>query len=598
MNRYMHPRNIYKKPPNFKELGAEYPEFKKFLKADLRGHITIDFKNANALRALTTTLLKKDFQLDVIIPPLKLIPTLPLRLNYIHWIEDLLSFCGIKGEEVCGIDIGTGAVCIYPLLISKKNGWKMIGIESNNDSFKSAVANVERNNLQNKIKVFEPENDNLIFCFPNVAETEFDFIMCNPPFFTSVEDINASAKARKPDRPKPRNAFCASQEEVVTNGGEVDFIKKLIDESKCGKEQVKIYTTKVGHKSSLDAIKKHLREAGVKSFKQTEFCQGHTTRWGLAWTFCNYNLKKMPDVAFDAVQKERAVAKPFRWEIPVVKGQSLVGTSIKVTNILRTLNIVFLNVKSVKCGTILTYIKSKHNTWSHQRRKRREQQRIESASKELAVYTSNLLQQKSLNEQMKANEQIKTNEQMKANEQMKTNEQFELKKQLKSKDQPIMAIECADASDMKIQTNTSFLKMDIESTNSKGSIGKNLPCMKELYVHIPDFQAPREIFKLANSVKRSTINTSFEEKDAKKVKSDSSSDMSVDESNNEVENKTYISDEMYLEAYVCFSKVDGKFYLDLSYSKGSGGKDALYQLLQYIKNNYEPGPDDVCIDCN
>lgn len=32
MNQYMHPRNIYKKPQNFKELAIEFPEFRKYVK--------------------------------------------------------------------------------------------------------------------------------------------------------------------------------------------------------------------------------------------------------------------------------------------------------------------------------------------------------------------------------------------------------------------------------------------------------------------------------------------------------------------------------------------------------------------------------------
>lgn len=55
--------------------------------------------------------------------------------------------------------------------------------------------------------------------------------MCNPPFFSSTQELNPTYKARRPDRPRPRNAFCATTGEVVADGGEVNFIKKLIDES-------------------------------------------------------------------------------------------------------------------------------------------------------------------------------------------------------------------------------------------------------------------------------------------------------------------------------------------------------------------------------
>lgn len=58
---------------------------------------------------LTKCLLQKDFDLKVDFPINRLIPTLPLRLNYILWIEDILNTFGIK--EVSGVDIGKFSGC-------------------------------------------------------------------------------------------------------------------------------------------------------------------------------------------------------------------------------------------------------------------------------------------------------------------------------------------------------------------------------------------------------------------------------------------------------------------------------------------------------
>lgn len=56
---------------------------------------------------LTEVLLKHDFNLEVKIPPNKLVPTLPLRINYILWIEDLMKYISFNEmQEVIGIDIG------------------------------------------------------------------------------------------------------------------------------------------------------------------------------------------------------------------------------------------------------------------------------------------------------------------------------------------------------------------------------------------------------------------------------------------------------------------------------------------------------------
>lgn len=105
----------------------------------------------HALRALTCTLLKKDFDLEVEIPINKLIPTVPLRLNYILWIEDLLSISEREGGEVKGIDIGCGSSCVYSLMAAKKYGWKMTATEIDHSSLEYARKNVQINNLNDSI---------------------------------------------------------------------------------------------------------------------------------------------------------------------------------------------------------------------------------------------------------------------------------------------------------------------------------------------------------------------------------------------------------------------------------------------------------------
>lgn len=72
---------------------------------------TLNFSNIDAIRELSCALLEKDFDLRVEIPVGCLVPTVPQKLNYIHWVEDLLS-CGAceeqipRGKDVVGIDVG------------------------------------------------------------------------------------------------------------------------------------------------------------------------------------------------------------------------------------------------------------------------------------------------------------------------------------------------------------------------------------------------------------------------------------------------------------------------------------------------------------
>ena len=109
---------------------------------------TLDFSNPAALRELTCAVLEKDFGLKVELPLDMLIPAVPQRLNYIHWIEDLLV-CGResgeekgsglsdcddviipKGDSVIGIDIGNYLFTTFKLLLryQKKSSIVLPGI--------------------------------------------------------------------------------------------------------------------------------------------------------------------------------------------------------------------------------------------------------------------------------------------------------------------------------------------------------------------------------------------------------------------------------------------------------------------------------------
>lgn len=45
----------------------------------------------------------------------------------------------------------------------------------------------------------------------------------------------------------------------------------------------------VGRKANLKYLVSNLREVGVSVVKTTEFVQGQTARWGLAWSFVTPN---------------------------------------------------------------------------------------------------------------------------------------------------------------------------------------------------------------------------------------------------------------------------------------------------------------------
>lgn len=103
LNKYMHPNNVYKiRKPDFKSLSTKYDYFKEKVTVNASGKVILDFKDPAALRSLTQALLEDDFGLTVTMPLDRLIPTVPQRLNYILWLEDIVG----KENGAKGIDIG------------------------------------------------------------------------------------------------------------------------------------------------------------------------------------------------------------------------------------------------------------------------------------------------------------------------------------------------------------------------------------------------------------------------------------------------------------------------------------------------------------
>lgn len=201
---------------------------------------------------------------------------------------------------ICHFQIGCGASCIYPLLATRRNSdWHMYAIELNEDSIEIARANVTTNELQDRIEIFANASkaDPLDSLTQNNDKWQrFDFTMCNPPFFhDELESESDESKEADDDGEKshgdkqkpPNNAKTGIGCELMTAGGEVEFVKKIIQQSKQFHKRISIFTTMLGHKASLNPILQELKVHGITNFCTSEFCQGWTKRWGIAWTFRN-----------------------------------------------------------------------------------------------------------------------------------------------------------------------------------------------------------------------------------------------------------------------------------------------------------------------
>ncbi|XP_014770836.1 RNA N6-adenosine-methyltransferase mettl16 isoform X2 [Octopus bimaculoides] len=377
LNKFMHPRNLYKKrKPNFKELALKYPEFRSYLEQNLSGKLVLDFKNPAALRLLSTILLKEDLGLEVDIPTNRLVPTIPLRLNYIHWIEDLIV-SHQSSLPVQGIDIGTGSCCIYPLLGHKLNGWKFLATELDEESAAKAIENVEKNNFQDSITIKKVSKLESLRSVVEETNETYDFCMCNPPFYSNEEEPVVASPFNK--RAAPHAAATASSVESVTWGGEYQFVNQLIQDSLVLRNRVRIYTSMVGKKQNLLALKYELRSLKVPVFSSTEFCQGKTMRWGLGWSFDE--SVSFTKSYFKAEKKKEKM--PLALCIPTEIAIDFLTLCIHIKELLQELKINYVETKSNKWILIMSLFATE-NTWSHQRRQRRQRLREEQRKLSLA----------------------------------------------------------------------------------------------------------------------------------------------------------------------------------------------------------------------
>ncbi|KAK9453160.1 hypothetical protein V1511DRAFT_505806 [Dipodascopsis uninucleata] len=288
----MHPRNrYYNKYIDFHELSDEFSELRPFL----NDHNCIDFKDTNAVCALTKAILKRDFDISITLDPNRLCPRIPNRLNYLLWVEDLLNSVADEKDHDrrrWGLDIGTGISCIYPLLgVRENSNWCFVATDIDDEAIQFANKNVSDNALEERIRIYKVSDTGPFFDHSFIKELEMlSFTVCNPPFYSSLEDYDKSLKLKKTSA---QSYTAASTSEMITDGGETSFILRMISESRslCLTDSKLVFentwfTSMLGKLSSLKTITSYLKEMKIDNYVVSEFLQGGSTRrWAIAWRF-------------------------------------------------------------------------------------------------------------------------------------------------------------------------------------------------------------------------------------------------------------------------------------------------------------------------
>ncbi|NQZ79507.1 MAG: 23S rRNA (adenine(1618)-N(6))-methyltransferase RlmF [Colwellia sp.] len=306
----LHPRNVHKYGYDFTALALSSPTLAPFIYTNKYQNLSIDFSDANAVKALNLALLKQHYKITHWdIPQGYLCPPIPGRIDYIHYLADLLKTTNNNkipnSENITVVDIGTGASCIYPLLGHQQYKWRFVATDIDPISIEYANKNIQANiHLDDAITCVLQEDTKSIFKGILQADKKYDLTMCNPPFHRSIEEATQGSqrkwqnlnitkdKAKSPPSTNKRNQevklnFGGQNAELWCAGGELTFIKNIINESCHYQQQVLWFTSLISKKDNLSAIKQALKKAKVVEIKIIKMAQGQKTSRFIAWSFLN-----------------------------------------------------------------------------------------------------------------------------------------------------------------------------------------------------------------------------------------------------------------------------------------------------------------------
>ncbi|RKP14174.1 hypothetical protein BJ684DRAFT_19409 [Piptocephalis cylindrospora] len=243
---------------HIKALSDRYPALGPFVVRRQDGSYTLNYTDPEANRLLAEVTLKEYYHLSVHIPKASLCPK--------------------------GLDIGTGATCIYPLMACRRNpNLSFLATDISEESLECARANVNANDLQGQIRLVRtsPLSTLPVEMIKDEA-IRYDFCMCNPPFYSSWEDL---ILAQETKLGQPAAPITGRDHELITVGGERAFVHRMICESRRLAGKVRWFTTMVGKRETMVDMILTFKEHGVDSFTLGDIGMGRTHRWVIAWSF-------------------------------------------------------------------------------------------------------------------------------------------------------------------------------------------------------------------------------------------------------------------------------------------------------------------------
>lgn len=315
LSKALHPRNAHLQGYDFAALMRVMPKLGNFVRLNPYGNPSIDFADPKAVKSLNAALLLSEYHIrDWDIPEGYLCPPVPGRVDYLHYIADLLAVKGkvVKGDSIHGLDIGTGANGIYPLLGIQTYGWQFVASDIDPISIDN-VAKIIRHNdhIAPKLQLrLQPQSDS-IFKGIIVPNERFDVTLCNPPFHRSLAEASVGAlrktnnlaknqqqkhgqQSRKllVSKTKPTLNFGGQKAELWCEGGEKKFLANMITQSREYGNQVLWFTSLISKSENLKSCYQLLKQVNAAEVKTIEMRQGNKVTRILAWSFLTPQLRQ------------------------------------------------------------------------------------------------------------------------------------------------------------------------------------------------------------------------------------------------------------------------------------------------------------------
>jgi len=291
----LHPRNPHQGRYDFDKLCQLYAELRPYVSVNRFGSQTIDFHDPDAVKALNQALLMQHYGIRFWdIPSGYLCPAIPGRADYIHHLSDLLAGdnTGVvpQGRKIKGLDIGTGANCIYPIIGCRTYGWQFVGTDIDPVAVNTANLITEANpSLRGLIESRLQTDGRNIFRGVIKPSDRFDFTLCNPPFHSSAQEAEAGSQRKLRNLGKSAENvklnFGGKSNELWCDGGELAFLKRMIVQSREFSQQCYLFSALVSKHENIIQLKRALKNAGARRVKVVSMSQGMKVSRLLAWTF-------------------------------------------------------------------------------------------------------------------------------------------------------------------------------------------------------------------------------------------------------------------------------------------------------------------------